>query len=155
MPRRDDLESILLIGSGPIVIGQACEFDYSGTQACRALREEGYRVVLINSNPATIMTDPDMADATYIEPVTAEWVERVIERERPDALLPTMGGQTALNVSLELHDSRVLERYGVELIGADHVAIRKAQGGGPRGVRGGDGSNRLGRAPRRLREVGR
>jgi len=127
MPRRDDLESILLIGSGPIVIGQACEFDYSGTQACRALREEGYRVVLINSNPATIMTDPDMADATYIEPVTAEWVERVIERERPDALLPTMGGQTALNVSLELHDSGVLERYGVELIGADHLAIRKAE----------------------------
>jgi carbamoyl-phosphate synthase large subunit len=127
MPRRDDLESILLIGSGPIVIGQACEFDYSGTQACRALGEEGYRVVLINSNPATIMTDPDMADATYIEPVTAEWVERVIERERPDALLPTMGGQTALNVSLELHDSGVLERYGVELIGADHLAIRKAE----------------------------
>jgi carbamoyl-phosphate synthase large subunit len=127
MPRRDDLESILLIGSGPIVIGQACEFDYSGTQACRALREEGYRVVLINSNPATIMTDPDMADATYIEPVTAEWVERVIERERPDALLPTMGGQTALNVSLELYDSGVLERYGVEMIGADHLAIRKAE----------------------------
>ncbi|UCG75736.1 MAG: carbamoyl-phosphate synthase large subunit [Gemmatimonadota bacterium] len=127
MPRRDDLESILLIGSGPIVIGQACEFDYSGTQACRALREEGYRVVLVNSNPATIMTDPDMADATYIEPLTAEWVERVIERERPDALLPTMGGQTALNVSLELFDSGVLERYGVELIGADHIAIRKAE----------------------------
>jgi carbamoyl-phosphate synthase large subunit len=127
MPRRDDLESILLIGSGPIVIGQACEFDYSGTQACRALREEGYRVVLINSNPATIMTDPDMADATYIEPVTAEWVERVIERERPDALLPTMGGQTALNVSLELHDSGALERYDVQLIGADHRAIRKAE----------------------------
>ncbi|MEJ2342838.1 MAG: carbamoyl-phosphate synthase large subunit [Gemmatimonadales bacterium] len=127
MPRRDDIETILLIGSGPIVIGQACEFDYSGTQACRALREEGYRVVLINSNPATIMTDPDMADATYIEPITAEWVKRVIERERPDALLPTMGGQTALNVSLELHDSGVLERHGVELIGADHVAIRKAE----------------------------
>ncbi len=127
MPHRNDLESILLIGSGPIVIGQACEFDYSGTQACRALREEGYRVVLINSNPATIMTDPDMADATYIEPVTAEWVERVIERERPDALLPTMGGQTALNVSLELHDAGVLKRYGVELIGADHQAIRKAE----------------------------
>ncbi|MEE9577560.1 MAG: carbamoyl-phosphate synthase large subunit, partial [Gemmatimonadota bacterium] len=127
MPRRDDLSSILLIGSGPIVIGQACEFDYSGTQACRALREEGYRVILVNSNPATIMTDPDMADATYIEPLTADWVERVIERERPDALLPTIGGQTGLNVSLELHDSGVLDRYGVELIGADHEAIRRAE----------------------------
>ena len=127
MPRRDDLKSILLVGSGPIVIGQACEFDYSGTQACRALREEGYRVILVNSNPATIMTDPDMADATYIEPLTAEWVERVIERERPDALLPTMGGQTALNVSLELYERGVLDRYGVELIGADQVAIRKAE----------------------------
>ena len=127
MPRRDDLSSILLISSGPIVIGQACEFDYSGTQACRALREEGYRVILVNSNPATIMTDPDMADATYIEPLTADWVERVIERERPDALLPTIGGQTGLNVSLELHDSGVLDRYGVELIGADHEAIRRAE----------------------------
>ena len=127
MPRRDDLSSILLIGSGPIVIGQACEFDYSGTQACRALREEGYRVILVNSNPATIMTDPDMADATYIEPLTADWVERVIERERPDALLPTIGGQTGLNVSLELHDSGVLDRYGVELIGAGHEAIRRAE----------------------------
>jgi carbamoyl-phosphate synthase large subunit len=127
MPRRDDISSILLIGSGPIIIGQACEFDYSGTQACRALREEGYRVILVNSNPATIMTDPDIADATYIEPLTAEWVERVIEKERPDALLPTMGGQTALNVALELHDSGVLERYGVELIGADTAAIRKAE----------------------------
>ncbi len=127
MPRRDDLSSILLIGSGPIVIGQACEFDYSGTQACRALREEGYRVILVNSNPATIMTDPDLADATYIEPITAEWVERVIEKERPDALLPTMGGQTALNVALELHDTGVLEKYGVELIGADTRAIRMAE----------------------------
>ena len=127
MPRRDNLESVLLIGSGPIVIGQACEFDYSGTQACRALREEGYRVVLVNSNPATIMTDPDMADATYIEPLTADWVERVIELEKPDALLPTMGGQTALNVALELSDSGVLERHGVELIGADQIAIRKAE----------------------------
>ncbi|MEN8145668.1 MAG: carbamoyl-phosphate synthase large subunit [Gemmatimonadota bacterium] len=127
MPRRDDISSILLIGSGPIVIGQACEFDYSGTQACRALREEGYRVILVNSNPATIMTDPDMADATYIEPLTAEWVERVIVKERPDALLPTMGGQTALNIALELEDSGVLERYGVELIGADSRAIRMAE----------------------------
>jgi len=127
MPRRDDISSILLIGSGPIIIGQACEFDYSGTQACRALREEGYRVILVNSNPATIMTDPDVADATYIEPITAEWVERVIEKEKPDALLPTMGGQTALNVALELHDSGVLDRHGIELIGADTRAIRMAE----------------------------
>ncbi len=127
MPRRDDIHSILLIGSGPIVIGQACEFDYSGTQAVRALREEGYRVILVNSNPATIMTDPDLADRTYIEPITAEWVERIIERERPDALLPTMGGQTALNVSLELFDAGVLDRYDVELIGADARAIRMAE----------------------------
>jgi carbamoyl-phosphate synthase large subunit len=127
MPKRDDISSILLIGSGPIIIGQACEFDYSGTQACRALREEGYRVILVNSNPATIMTDPDVADATYIEPITAEWVERVIEKEEPDALLPTMGGQTALNVALELHDSGVLEKHGVELIGADTRAIRMAE----------------------------
>jgi carbamoyl-phosphate synthase large subunit len=127
VPRRDDLRTILLLGSGPIVIGQGCEFDYSGTQAVRALREEGYRVVLVNSNPATIMTDPDLADRTYIEPITPEWVERIIERERPEALLPTMGGQTALNVALELHDSGVLERYGVELIGADARAIRMAE----------------------------
>ncbi|MDH3732570.1 MAG: carbamoyl-phosphate synthase large subunit [Gemmatimonadota bacterium] len=127
MPRRDDLESILLIGSGPIVIGQACEFDYSGTQACRALREEGYRVILVNSNPATIMTDPDIADATYIEPLTADWVRRVIEAEKPDALLPTMGGQTALNVALELAESGVLEEHGVELIGADVRAIQTAE----------------------------
>jgi carbamoyl-phosphate synthase large subunit len=127
MPKRDDISSILLIGSGPIIIGQACEFDYSGTQACRALREEGYRVILVNSNPATIMTDPDIADATYIEPITAEWVERVIEKEKPDAILPTMGGQTALNVALELNDSGVLEKYGVELIGADTRAIRMAE----------------------------
>ncbi|MCI0433748.1 MAG: carbamoyl-phosphate synthase large subunit, partial [Gemmatimonadetes bacterium] len=127
MPRRNDIESILILGSGPIIIGQACEFDYSGTQAIRALREEGYRVVLVNSNPATIMTDPDLADRTYIEPITPEWVERIIERERPDALLPTMGGQTALNVALELHDAGVLERFGVELIGADARAIRMAE----------------------------
>ncbi|MEE9133441.1 MAG: carbamoyl phosphate synthase large subunit, partial [Gemmatimonadota bacterium] len=115
MPKREDIRSVLLLGSGPIVIGQACEFDYSGTQAVRALKEEGYRVILVNSNPATIMTDPDLADATYIEPLTPEWVERVIELERPDAILPTMGGQVGLNISLELHDSGVLEKYGVEL----------------------------------------
>ena len=108
MPKRTDIQTILLIGSGPIVIGQACEFDYSGTQACKALREEGYRVVLINSNPATIMTDPELADRTYIEPITLEVVERVIERERPDALLPTMGGQTALNVAVGLAKRGVL-----------------------------------------------
>ncbi|MGD8495181.1 MAG: carbamoyl-phosphate synthase large subunit [Gemmatimonadales bacterium] len=127
MPRRDDIHSILLIGSGPIIIGQACEFDYSGTQACRALREEGYRVILVNSNPATIMTDPDVADATYIEPLTPDWVERVIEKERPDALLPTMGGQTALNVALALQQRGTLEKYDVELIGADIDAIEKAE----------------------------
>ena len=127
MPRRNDLQSILILGSGPIVIGQAAEFDYSGTQAVRALREEGYRVILVNSNPATIMTDPDLADATYIEPITPEWVERVIEKEKPDAILPTMGGQTALNVALELHDRGVLARHGVELIGANARAIRMAE----------------------------
>src|SRR5687768_1498568 len=127
MPKRTDIQSILLLGSGPIVIGQGPEFDYSGTQAVRALREEGFRVILVNSNPATIMTDPDLADATYIEPITAEWVERIIDRERPDALLPTMGGQTALNVALELFDSGVLAKYGVELIGADARAIRMAE----------------------------
>jgi carbamoyl-phosphate synthase large subunit len=127
VPRRNDVHSILIIGSGPIVIGQGCEFDYSGTQAVRALKEEGYRVVLVNSNPATIMTDPDLADATYIEPITAEWVELIIEKERPDALLPTMGGQTALNVALELYDTGVLGKYGVELIGANARAIRMAE----------------------------
>jgi len=127
MPRRDDISSILLIGSGPIVIGQACEFDYSGTQACRVLREEGYRVILANSNPATIMTDPDFADATYVEPLTAEVLERIIERERPDALLPTLGGQTALNLAMELVENGALERHGVELIGADATAIATAE----------------------------
>lgn len=127
MPRRDDLETILILGSGPIVIGQACEFDYSGTQAVRALKEEGYRVVLVNSNPATIMTDPDIADRTYIEPITAEWVERVIEKEKPDALLPTMGGQTALNVAMDLFHAGVLEKHGVELIGANEVSIEMAE----------------------------
>ena len=127
MPRRDDFHKILLIGSGPIVIGQACEFDYSGTQACKALREEGYEVVLVNSNPATIMTDPETADRTYIEPLTAELVEKVIAQERPDALLPTMGGQTALNLAVELAKNGVLDRYGVELIGAKLEAIEKAE----------------------------
>jgi carbamoyl-phosphate synthase large subunit len=127
MPKRTDLKTILLIGSGPIVIGQGAEFDYSGTQAVRALKEEGYRVVLVNSNPATIMTDPELADATYIEPVTPEWVAKVIERERPDALLPTMGGQTALNVAMELQRDGTLARYGVELIGANERAIRLAE----------------------------
>jgi carbamoyl-phosphate synthase large subunit len=124
MPKRTDLKSILLIGSGPIVIGQGAEFDYSGTQAVRALKEEGYRVILVNSNPATIMTDPELADRTYIEPVTPEWVAKVIERERPDALLPTMGGQTALNCAMELHRTGVLQKFGVELIGANERAIR-------------------------------
>ncbi len=127
MPKRDDLRRILLIGSGPIVIGQACEFDYSGTQACKALKREGYEVVLLNSNPATIMTDPDMADRTYIEPITAEVVERILDCERPDALLPTMGGQTALNVSLDMHARGLLDKYNVRLIGADADAIRKAE----------------------------
>jgi carbamoyl-phosphate synthase large subunit len=127
MPKRTDLKTILLIGSGPIVIGQGAEFDYSGTQAVRALKEEGYRVVLVNSNPATIMTDPELADRTYIEPVTPEWVAKVIERERPDALLPTMGGQTALNVAMALQRDGTLERYGVELIGASERAIRLAE----------------------------
>jgi carbamoyl-phosphate synthase large subunit len=127
MPRRDDIKKILLIGSGPIVIGQACEFDYSGTQACKALREEGYEVVLVNSNPATIMTDPETADRTYIEPLTPEIVERVIERERPDVMLPTMGGQTALNIAVTLSKNGVLDRYGVELIGAKLEAIEMAE----------------------------
>jgi len=127
VPRRDDLETILILGSGPIIIGQACEFDYSGTQAVRALKEEGYRVVLVNSNPATIMTDPDLADRTYIEPLTAEWVEKVIEREKPDALLPTMGGQTALNLAMELHKSGVLAKHGVDLIGANERSIEMAE----------------------------
>ena len=127
MPRRDDIESILIIGSGPIVIGQACEFDYSGTQACKALREEGYRIILVNSNPATIMTDPGTADATYIEPITPEMVAKIIEKEKPDALLPTLGGQTGLNTALDLYDSGVLDELGVEMIGAKADVIRKAE----------------------------
>ncbi|HVT41790.1 MAG TPA: carbamoyl phosphate synthase large subunit, partial [Acidimicrobiales bacterium] len=127
MPRRTDLQTILVIGSGPIVIGQACEFDYSGTQACRVLREEGYRVVLANSNPATIMTDPGTADRTYVEPLDAEVLEAIIEKERPDALLPTLGGQTALNLTMRLVELGVLERYGVEVIGARPEAIETAE----------------------------
>ena len=123
MPRRDDLHKILIIGSGPIVIGQACEFDYSGTQACRALKSEGYEVVLVNSNPATIMTDPEIADRTYVEPLTVESVTAIIERERPDALLPTVGGQTGLNLSVELYEKGILDRYGVLMIGAKIDAI--------------------------------
>ena len=127
MPKRDDIHSILVIGAGPIVIGQACEFDYSGTQACKALRDENYRVVLVNSNPATIMTDPDTADATYIEPITPEMVAKIIAVERPDAVLPTMGGQTALNTAFALAEDGTLERYGVALIGANQEAIAMAE----------------------------
>src|ERR1700758_485857 len=127
MPKRTDLKSILIIGAGPIVIGQACKFDYSGVQACKALKAEGYRIVLVNSNPATIMTDPELADATYIEPITPEMVEKIIAKERPDALLPTMGGQTALNTALALEKSGVLAKYGVEMIGAKAEVIDKAE----------------------------
>ena len=127
MPKRTDIHKILILGAGPIVIGQACEFDYSGTQACKALREEGYVVVLVNSNPATIMTDPDMADRTYIEPVVPSVVEQIIAKERPDAILPTLGGQTGLNVGLALHDSGVLAKYNCQLIGASAESIRKAE----------------------------
>src|SRR5512141_1128805 len=127
MPRRTDIKSVLFIGAGPIIIGQACEFDYSGAQACKALREEGFRVILVNSNPATIMTDPEMADVTYIEPITWQVVEKIIEKERPDAILPTMGGQTALNCALDLHRHGVLAKFGVEMIGANEHAIEKAE----------------------------
>lgn len=127
MPKRTDLKTILIIGSGPIVIGQACEFDYSGTQAVKALKEEGYRVVLINSNPATIMTDPEIADATYIEPITSFYIEKIIQKEKPDAILPTMGGQTALNAAMDLYEKGILKKYNVELIGAKVESIRKAE----------------------------
>ncbi|NCA02792.1 MAG: carbamoyl-phosphate synthase large subunit, partial [Sphingomonadaceae bacterium] len=127
MPKRTDISSILVIGAGPIVIGQACEFDYSGTQAIKALKEEGYRIVLVNSNPATIMTDPELADATYIEPITPEIVAKIIEKERPDAVLPTMGGQTALNTALALFHDGTLDKFGVKMIGADAEAIDKAE----------------------------
>src|SRR6201986_2935087 len=127
MPKRENIRKVLLIGSGPIVIGQACEFDYSGTQALKALREEGYQVVLVNSNPATIMTDPELSDKVYVEPLTVEFLERIISEEKPDALLPTMGGQTALNLTMQLHRAGVLKKHGVELLGATPEAIHKAE----------------------------
>src|SRR5258706_6634135 len=127
MPRRDDIRTILVIGSGPIVIGQGCEFDYSGVQACKALRREGYRVVLINSNPATMMTDPEFADATYVEPLTPDVLRLIIEHEKPDAILPTMGGQTALNLAMALYKNGTLKEYGIELIGATAEAIDVAE----------------------------
>src|ERR1700683_765595 len=127
MPRRNDIHRILIVGSGPIIIGQACEFDYSGAQACKALRSDGYEVILINSNPATIMTDPDLADRTYVEPLSVEFAEEVIRRERPDALLSTVGGQTGLNLSVALAEAGVLDRYGVELIGAKIDSIKRAE----------------------------
>ena len=127
MPKRTDIKKILLIGSGPIVIGQACEFDYSGTQACKALKEEGFEVVLVNSNPATIMTDPEIAEHTYIEPLTAEFVEKIIEKEKPDAVLPTLGGQTALNIAIKLCENGALKRHKTELIGAGYEVIKKAE----------------------------
>src|SRR5215471_9883358 len=127
MPKNSDLHKILLIGSGPIVIGQGCEFDYSGVQACKALKEEGYEVVLVNSNPATIMTDPEFADRTYVEPITPEIVEKIIIKEKPDALLPTLGGQTALNTAMALHRAGTLEKHGVEMIGAKAEAIHKGE----------------------------
>ena len=127
MPKRTDIHKILIIGSGPIVIGQACEFDYSGTQACKALRQEGFEVVLVNSNPATIMTDPELADRTYVEPLTVEFLTKIIERERPDALLPTVGGQTALNLAVKLSEDGTLDKFNVELIGAKLPAIKVAE----------------------------
>src|SRR5512133_1911737 len=127
MPKRTDIKCVLIIGSGPIVIGQACEFDYSGSQACKAIREEGYRVVLVNSNPATIMTDPDMADRVYVEPLIPEVIEEILKIEKPDVLLPTLGGQTGLNLATILSETGVLEKYNVELIGADYKAIKKAE----------------------------
>ena len=127
MPKRTDINSIMIVGAGPIVIGQACEFDYSGTQACKALRDVGYRVILVNSNPATIMTDPDFADATYVEPITPEIVAKIIAKEHPDAILPTMGGQTALNTAMALHEDGTLTEFNVELIGAKPDAINMAE----------------------------
>ena len=127
MPKRTDIKKILIVGAGPIVIGQACEFDYSGAQACKSLKEEGFEIILINSNPATIMTDPELADKTYIEPITKEFVERIIQIEKPDALLPTMGGQTALNVSMELFNNGILKNYNVKMIGANPKAIELAE----------------------------
>jgi len=127
MPKRKDLKKILVVGAGPIIIGQACEFDYSGTQACKALKDEGYKVILINSNPATIMTDPDVADKTYIEPITVEALEKILKKERPDAILPTMGGQTALNLAMEAEKKVILKKYKIELIGAKSKAISNAE----------------------------
>ena len=127
MPKRKDLKKILVVGAGPIVIGQACEFDYSGTQACKALKDEGYKVILINSNPATIMTDPNIADKTYIEPITLEILEKIIQKEKPDAILPTMGGQTALNLAMEAEKKGILKKYKIELIGAKSKAIENAE----------------------------
>ena len=127
MPKRKDLKKILVVGAGPIIIGQACEFDYSGTQACKALRDEGYKVVLINSNPATIMTDPDVADKTYIEPITLEVLEKILKKEKPNAILPTMGGQTALNLAMEAEKKGLLKKYKIELIGANSKAISNAE----------------------------
>ena len=166
MPRRDDIQKILVLGSGPIVIGQAAEFDYSGAQACKVLLEEGYEVVLVNSNPATIMTDPEFATATYVEPLLPGPVTQVIEREQPDALLPTLGGQTALNLAKALHEDGTLERHGVELIGANYDAINRAEdrdqfdaddaGGRPADGQERDRHERRGRdrAPRRRRPAG-
>ena len=127
MPRRKDIKKILVIGAGPIIIGQACEFDYSGTQACKALKDEGYNVILINSNPATIMTDPDVADKTYIEPITIDVLEKIINKEKPDAILPTMGGQTALNLAIKAEKTGLLKKYKIELIGANSNAISNAE----------------------------
>ncbi len=127
MPKRSDINSILLIGAGPIIIGQACEFDYSGTQALKALKEEGFRVILVNSNPATIMTDPGFAERTYVEPITTDVVEKIIAKERPNAILPTLGGQTALNLAIDLAEKGILDRYGVEMIGAKIESIKKAE----------------------------
>ena len=127
MPKRKDLKKILVVGAGPIIIGQACEFDYSGTQACKALKDEGYKVVLINSNPATIMTDPDVADSTYIEPITLEVLEKILKKEKPNAILPTMGGQTALNLAMEAEKKGILKKHKIELIGANSNAIANAE----------------------------
>jgi len=127
MPKRTDIHRILIIGSGPIIISQACEFDYSGTQACKALKQEGFEVILVNSNPATIMTDPETADRTYIEPITPEVVEKIIARERPDALLPTLGGQTGLNVAVQVFERGILDQYAVQMIGANYESIKKAE----------------------------
>ena len=127
MPKRKDIKKILVVGAGPIIIGQACEFDYSGTQACKALKDEGYKVILINSNPATIMTDPDVADKTYIEPITLKFLEKILIKEKPDAILPTMGGQTALNLAMEAEKKGILRKYKIELIGANSRAISNAE----------------------------